>query len=261
MMNVDLASITEYPSLSSEVAELRLRVAQKRLGHLRLFTAGVLDRHEPGPGILAVFEGFDAAGKGGAIRRVAHSLDPRHVTVVPIGPPTPLEMAQHFLWRFQPHIPGHGAMTVFDRSWYGRVLVERVDELIDEATVERSQREIVEFERSLVDNGTIIVKFWLHISDDEQLRRFEDRRDNPLKQWKLTEADWHNRKKRAAYIGAANDMIATTGAQDAPWHVIPANSKHFARVQVLETLNREIERGLARMDITPPSSHGDDYLV
>ena len=131
MMNVDLASITEYPSLSSEVAELRLRVAQKRLGHLRLFTAGVLDRHEPGPGILAVFEGFDAAGKGGAIRRVAHSLDPRHVTVVPIGPPTPLEMAQHFLWRFQPHIPGHGAMTVFDRSWYGRVLVERVDELID----------------------------------------------------------------------------------------------------------------------------------
>ena len=127
--------------------------------------------------------------------------------------------------------------------------------------MERSQREIVEFEQSLVDNGTIIVKFWLHISDDEQLRRFEDRRDNPLKQWKLTEADWHNRKKRAAYIGAANDMIATTGAQDAPWHVIPANSKHFARVQVLETLNREIERGLARMDITPPSSHGDDYLV
>ena len=260
-METDLGTLTEYPSISAEAAELRIRSAQKRLCHLRLFTAGVLGHDAPGPGILVVFEGFDAAGKGGAIRRVAHSLDPRHVTVVPVGPPSPLEMSQHFLWRFQPHIPGQGAMTIFDRSWYGRILVERVDELIDRETVARSQREIVEFERALVDSQTIIAKFWLHISSDEQLARFEARRDNPLKQWKLTEADWHNRKQRDEYIKAANDMLATTDTEGASWHVVPANSKHFARVEVLETLNRVIEQRLEHWGITPPPSHGDDYLA
>lgn len=260
-MHMDLRTIAEYPTLSEEVAEQRLDAAQHRLAHLRLFTAGVLPDSEVGPGILVVFEGFDAAGKGGAIRRLANALDPRHVAVVPIGPPTPEEMAHHFLWRFQSHLPARGAMTVFDRSWYGRVLVERVDGLIDDVAVQRSLREITEFETALAASETIIVKFWMHISDDEQLHRFEERRDSPLKQWKLTEADWHNRKKRDQYIEAANEMLAATDSPTAPWHVVLANSKRYARVQVLELLNHEIEAGLIRRGITPPKSRGQDYLA
>lgn len=260
-MHMDLRTIDEYPSLGEEVAELRLEAAQHRLAHLRLFTAGVLPDSEVGPGIIVVFEGFDAAGKGGAIRRLANALDPRHIDVVPIGPPTPEELAHHFLWRFQSHLPARGAMTVFDRSWYGRVLVERVDKLIDADTVARSLREIAEFETALAASETIIVKFWMHISDDEQLQRFEERRDSPLKQWKLTEADWHNRKKRDQYIEAANEMLAQTDTPSAPWHVVLANSKRYARVQVLELLNHEIEAGLIRRGITPPKSRGEDYLA
>ena len=260
-MHPDLHTINEYPSLGEEIATLRLAAAQHRLAHLRLFTAGVLPDSEVGPGIVVVFEGFDAAGKGGAIRRLANGLDPRHVAVVPIGPPNLEEMAHQFLWRFQSHLPGRGAMTVFDRSWYGRVLVERVDGLIDAPTVERSLREIAEFEAALTESPTIIVKFWMHISDDEQLRRFEERRDSPLKQWKLTEADWHNRKKRDQYIDATNEMLSATDSPSAPWHVVLANSKRYARVQVLELLNHEIEAGLIRRGITPPPSRGQDYLA
>jgi polyphosphate kinase 2 (PPK2 family) len=207
-----------------------------------------------------LFEGFDASGKGGAIRRVDDALDPRHVKVVPVGPPTPEELAHHFLWRFQPAIPGRGEMTIFDRSWYGRLLVERVDGLIDRDTVERSTEEIVSFERMLVRDQVTIVKFWMHVSDEEQLRRFEARKADPLKSWKLTDADWHNRSLRDEYVVAASEALKATDQHGARWHVVPANHKHFARISVLETLNAEIEKGLRDAGIEPPPSHGDDYL-
>ena len=259
-MKIDLNLDHEMPRLEHAEAGQRLEAAQRRLTELRLFTAGLLGNSQKGPGIIVLFEGFDAAGKGGAIRRVDEGLDPRHVTVRPIGPPTEIEKNHHFLWRFASSIPGHGEMTIFDRSWYGRVLVERVDELITSDMVKRSFTEINDFERSLVADGTIIVKFWMHISEDEQLTRFEERRDDPLKQWKLTDEDWHNRKKRPHYIEAANEMLALTDIDGAPWHVVFGDHKEYARVFVLETLVSDIEKGLERLDIEPPTATKGDYL-
>ncbi|HQU00721.1 MAG TPA: UDP-galactose-lipid carrier transferase, partial [Acidimicrobiales bacterium] len=158
-------------SLSPEASLERVNRAQRRLTHLRLFTAGLLDAEVVGPGLVVLFEGFDASGKGGAIRRLTASLDPRHVRVVPVAVPTVIELKHHFLWRFQATMPGRGEMTVFDRSWYGRLLVERVEGEIDDDAAQQSAHEIVEFERMLVNDGVTIVKFWLHISDEEQLRR------------------------------------------------------------------------------------------
>jgi polyphosphate kinase 2 (PPK2 family) len=238
----------------------RVLAAQRRLTQLRLFTAGLLEPSSPGPGLLVVFEGFDAAGKGGAIRRLTAGLDPRHVRVVPTGPPTPEERCHHFLWRFQSNIPGQGAMTVFDRSWYGRLLVERVDEGLDEASAKRSAGEIVEFERMLVNDGVTIVKFWLHISDDEQLRRFNERLNNPMKQWKLTTDDWHNRSKRAAYLDALETMVATTDHAHAHWDLIGADDKHWARVAILETLIERWVHDLGRRGYAVPNASGWDYL-
>ncbi len=197
-------------TLGRQVSEVRIEAAQRRLIQLRLCTAGLLEPRRIGPGLLVLFEGFDAAGKGGAIRRLTASLDPRHVRVVPVGPPTPEERAHHFLWRHRAHIPGQGEMTVFDRSWYGRLLVEVVDEGLDPAVAVRSAREITDFERTLVDDGVTIVKFWLHISDEEQLRRFNDRAKDPLKYWKLTPEDWHNRSRRAAYFDALDALVEAT---------------------------------------------------
>src|SRR3984957_6621685 len=153
---------------SKEKYDKRVTQAQHRPTQLRLFSAGLLEPHAPGPGLVVLFEGFDAAGKGGAIRRLTASLDPRHVLVHPVGPPTEEELRHHFLWRFQEVLPGTGEMTVFDRSWYGRLLVERVEGLIDERAAERSAKEIVQFEHMLTNDGTTIVKFWLQISDKEQ---------------------------------------------------------------------------------------------
>jgi polyphosphate kinase 2 (PPK2 family) len=156
-------------------------------------------------------------------------------------------------------LPARGALTIFDRSWYGRVLVERVEHLISDEVVARSMREIAEFERSLVDDGTIIVKFWLQISSDEQLKRFEERANDPLKQWKLTADDWRNREHRDAYVDAVNDMIDQTSIDHAHWHVVPAEDKHYARVFVLDTLIEAIEKGLRRVGCTVPASNGEDY--
>ncbi len=247
-------------SLSVEASLARVSAAQRRITHLRLFTAGLLENHEPGPGLLVLFEGFDAAGKGGAIRRLTASLDPRHVRVVPIGPPTELERAHHFLWRFQPTIPARGAMTVYDRSWYGRLLVERVDGALNNDGARRSAEEIVEFERLLINDGVTLVKFWLHISDAEQLRRFNERRDNPLKHWKLTDDDWRNREHRHAYLRYLEDVVAWTDHAHAPWDLIAAEDKHYARAVILETLIQRWERDLERRGVTVPTSRGDDYL-
>lgn len=255
-----IKSIDLSKSMNHEESESRVEAAQRRLTQLRLFTAGLLDPPSIGPGLLVLFEGFDAAGKGGAIRRLTASLDPRHVHVVPIGPPSAEEKAHHFLWRFQEHIPGRGAMTVFDRSWYGRLLVERVDGGLGHSDVTRSAQEIVEFENMLVDDGVTIVKFWLHISDEEQLRRFNDRSRDPLKQWKLTPDDWHNRSHRAQYVDALTFMVENTDHSHAHWDLIAAEDKHYARVAILETLINRWVKDLERRGATVPSDHGGDYL-
>jgi AMP-polyphosphate phosphotransferase len=249
-------------SLSMDKAKSAERVAaaQHRLTQLRLFTAGLLQPDVVAPGLVVLFEGFDAAGKGGAIRRLTASIDPRHVRVVPIGPPTPDELRHVFLWRFQPTIPGAGGMTVYDRSWYGRLLVERVEGLIDKATAKRSGQEIVQFEQLLTDNNITLVKFWLHISDEEQLRRFKDRESDPLKQWKLTADDWRNREKRAAYLDALEDMVEMTDQSHAHWDLIPAESKHYARVAVLETLIERWVHDLERRGLKVPKPRAGSYL-
>ncbi len=257
MNRVDDIDLTK--SMGKEESDTRVAKAQKRITQLRLFSAGLLGQ-APGPGLIVLFEGFDAAGKGGAIRRLTASLDPRHVLVRPVGPPTPEELRHHFLWRFQEPLPGTGGMTVFDRSWYGRLLVERVEHLIDERLVERSAKEIVEFERMLTDDGTTLVKFWLHISDKEQLKRFEERQDNPVKRWKLTPDDWRNREKRASYLAALRYMVDTTDEKHGHWNLIPAESKYYARVAVLETLIDRWVHDLERHGLEVPAATGGDYL-
>ncbi|MFZ1062639.1 MAG: UDP-galactose-lipid carrier transferase [Acidimicrobiales bacterium] len=247
-------------TLSHEESEKRVVRAQRRLTQLRLFCGGLLGSTTKGPGLIVVFEGFDAAGKGGAIRRLTSGLDPRHVRVVPVGPPNDEELRHHFLWRFQESLPGRGDMTIYDRSWYGRLLVERVEGLIDKATARQSAKEIVDFEDMLVYDGVTIVKFWLHISDAEQLKRFDDRASNPLKQWKLTAEDWRNRENRPAYLKALHDMLAWTDRPHAHWDLIAAEDKHFARVAVLETLVERWQRDLERRGLVVPAPHEGDYL-
>jgi polyphosphate kinase 2 (PPK2 family) len=247
--------------MSHEESEDRVAKAQLRLMQLRLFTGGLLESTVPGPGLVVLFEGFDAAGKGGAIRRLTASLDPRHVRVEPVGPPTEEEKRHHFLWRFQGVLPGQGEMTVYDRSWYGRLLVERVEGDIDDATAERSAKEIVEFERMLVDDGVTIVKFWLHISAEEQLRRFNERAEDPLKHWKLTPDDWVNREHRDAYLKCLSYMVDATDHSHAHWDLIGAEDKHYARVAVLETLIERWIHDLERRGFTVPPAHGGNYLA
>lgn len=254
--DLDLSS-----KLSAEDSARRVLAAQKRLVHLRLFSAGLLSPAPDAPGLLVLFEGFDAAGKGGAIRRLTAGLDPRHVRVVPISAPSVEESRHHFLWRFAPSLPGRGEMTVYDRSWYGRLLVERVDQLIDDDCVRRSAREIVDFEDSLVNDGVTLVKFWLQISEEEQLRRFNDRASDPAKQWKLTADDWHNRSLRPRYVRAVKDMVDWTDHSHAHWDLVAAEDKRFARVFILETLVRRWEHDLERRGFTVPASHGTNYLV
>jgi AMP-polyphosphate phosphotransferase len=255
-----LDSIDLSKTLTREESERRIKAAQRRLVQLRLFTAGLLGSSELGPGLVVLFEGFDAAGKGGAIRNLTGGLDPRHVRVVPIGPPTVQELRHHFLWRFQPSMPGRGEMTVYDRSWYGRLLVERVEGLIDMDTVKRSATEIVNFERMLVDDDITLVKFWLQVSDKEQLRRFNDREHDPLKMWKLTPDDWRNREKRPAYEKAIEFMISSTDQPHARWDLIAAENKPFARAKALETLVDRWVHDLERRGYEVPKSRGGDYL-
>ncbi len=258
MTRVDDIDLSQ--TLSKEASDKRVQRAQRRLTQLRLLTAGLLHPDVTGPGLIVLFEGFDSAGKGGAIRRLTASLDPRMFRVVPIGPPTDEELRHHFLWRFQEVLPGKSEMTVFDRSWYGRLLVERVEELIDEETAKRSAREIVEFERMLINDGVSIVKFWLHISDKEQLRRYNDRADDPLKHWKLTPDDWRNREKRKDYLKALNFMVDSTDHKHANWELIAAEDKHFARPTILETLIERWVHDLERRGIEVPKGNDGDYL-
>ena len=238
--------------LSRAEEAARLEAASNRLLELRLTLGGLLGDGRLGPPVCVLFEGWDASGKGGAIRRLVTPMDPRHVRVASFAAPTYDEKRHHFLWRFWSSLPGWGGMAVLDRSWYGRVLVERVEGF---ATVEQWTRgydEIVEFEKSLVMEGMILLKFWMHISDDEQLRRFKRREREPLKTWKLTAEDWRNREKRTAYEQAIEDMLERTDHPLARWHLVPADSKRYARVAVVEQAIEEIERGMRERGFEAP---------
>ena len=236
-----------------------LDVGWERLTQLRLTLGGLIGDQRLGPPVCVLFEGWDASGKGGAIKRLVAQLDPRHVRVVQFAAPTHDEKRHHFLWRFWPSLPGWGGMAVFDRSWYGRVLVERVEGLASREQWLRAYDEINAFERTLADEGTILVKFWLHISAAEQLKRFKRRQKDALKGWKLTEDDWRNRDKRDEYEQAVEDMLARTDHDPhARWHPIEAESKRYARVKVIETVIAEIEAGMRRHGFEPPPPVGHE---
>lgn len=222
----------------------RMYRAQRQLLELRLHTGGHLDRRDLGPGVLVVMEGSDAGGKGGAIKRIVEPLDPRHYRVCTYAKPSFEEKRRHFLWRFWKDVPGLGGFALFDRSWYGRVLVERVEGYASENQWRRAYDEIVQFERNLVLEGLIIIKFWLHISPEEQLRRFEKRQADPLRRWKLTDEDWRNRNKLDRYTEAVEEMFDRTDHDLAPWHVISGEQKRWARVHVLETVLAEMTKGI-----------------
>jgi AMP-polyphosphate phosphotransferase len=239
-------------SLDKHEEERRLKDVWKRLALLRLSLGGLIGPKELGPPLCVVFEGWDASGKGGTIKRLVAPLDPRHVRIAQYAAPTPEEKRHHFLARFWPALPGWGGMTVFDRSWYGRVLVERVEQLATPEQWQRAYGEIDDFERSLAEEGSILSKFWLHISPEEQLRRFERRAADPLKSWKLTEEDWENRAHWPEYEEAVEEMLARTDRTHARWHPVAAESKRYARVRVIEIVIDEIEAGMRRWGQRPP---------
>lgn len=211
-----------------------------------------------GIGLILVFEGMDAAGKGGAIKRITERLDPRGYVVHPISAPQPHEKRYHYLQRFWRKLPMHGQIGIFDRSWYGRVLVERVEGLAKKEEWKRAYQEINDFERVLSNESYIVIKFWLHVSDDEQLKRFVERKNDPFKQWKLTDEDWRNREKRAIYVEAAQDMLAETNTEEAVWHVIPGDDKKYARLTVIRKTIDEIEAGLSKRQIDFPPIRDKD---
>jgi len=241
-----LSKVDLSRSLSRRKGEERLEAAQRRLLHLRLLLGGQLGEHRIGPPLCVLFEGWDASGKGGAIKRLVGPLDPRHVRVAQFAAPTYDEKRHHFLWRFWPVLPGWGGMAVLDRSWYGRVLVERVEGFASRKQWGRAYDEIVEFERTLTAEGMILIKFWLHVSDEEQLRRFKDRAEDPLRSWKLTDEDWRNREKRPKYEQAIEDMLVRTDHKAAPWTVVAGDDKRYARVKVVEKVCKAVEADLIR---------------
>lgn len=197
--------------------------------------------------VVIVFEGWDAAGKGGAIKRLTSGLDPRGYRVVSTPAPTPDELAHHYLWRFWNNIPKTGHTTIFDRSWYGRVMVEPIEGFCSEDEYERAFDEINQMEKHLTNSGMLVIKFFIHISKDEQLRRFEDRKNNPQKSWKLTDEDYRNREKWDVYTTAIEDMIKKTTTPYAPWHVVSGNSKKYARIEVLKTVTEIMEKALGKI--------------
>lgn len=239
---IDLNSV-----LSKEDYRTQLEPLQQQLFELQIRAR---DAHVP---VIIVYEGWDAAGKGGNIRRVTEQLDPRFFAVYGIGKPTPEELAHHYLWRFWTKLPARGEMVIFDRSWYGRVLVERVEGFATTAEWQRAYDEINQFERLLRDDGTLLLKFWLHISHEEQLHRFEERMASPAKRWKMTDEDWRNRDKWPQYEAAAEEMFTRT-ADPIPWAVIAANDKRWARIHVLQTIVDQLRERLAVEAPTSDSS-------
>jgi polyphosphate kinase 2 (PPK2 family) len=237
--------------LDEDEYEKRLSAGQDRFNALRLQLAGLLGDGQLGPPVCILFEGWDASGKGGAIKRLTYEMDHRHVRVASFSAPTHDEKRHHFLWRFSPKLPGWGGVAVFDRSWYGRVLVERVEEFATEDEWRRGYIEIVDFERSLAAEGMILVKFWMHISPEEQLDRFKKREKDPLKRWKLTDEDWRNREKLDEYRVAVEEMLERTDHSEGRWTIVPGDSKKFARVFVIEQVIEQVEAGMRERGFEP----------
>lgn len=233
LKNIDLTQ-----NLTREDYKEKLKKLQKKLFYLH---HAMYKKRIP---VILAFEGWDAGGKGGSIKRVTEALDPRGYEVVPIAAPNDEERAHHYLWRFWRAIPKDGHMTIFDRTWYGRVLVERIEHLCTDAEWNRAYHEINDFEDYLTHTGCIVLKFWLQIDKDEQERRFKERQEIPEKQWKITDEDWRNRAKWDEYEIAVDEMITKTSTQSAPWHIIEANSKYYARIKVLETVIAALEERL-----------------
>ncbi len=216
----------------------KLKTLQNKLKklHGELYRKGI-------PVVLG-FEGWDAAGKGGAIKRLTEKMDPRGYVVHPTASPNDMERAHHYLWRFWTAMPKAGHVAIFDRTWYGRVLVERIEGFSSKKEWQRAYREINDMEQDLLNAGAIVLKFWIHIDKDEQERRFKARAENPDKQWKITEEDWRNRKKWDQYEEAVNEMLIRTSTEKAPWIVVEGNCKYYARIKVLETVVNAIEERL-----------------
>ena len=246
-----LADVDLTASLDKKEAKAQLAAAQERLTHLRLLLGGQIGSGELGPPLLVLFEGWDASGKGGAIQRLVEPLDSRHVRVAQFAAPTHDEKRHHFLWRFWPVLPGWGGMAVLDRTWYGRVLVERVEGFAPEDAWRRAYGEIVDLETTLAAEGKVVVKFWMHVSPEEQLRRFESRQADPYKAWKLTDEDWRNRDKRAEYEAAVDEMIERTDHPAGRWHVVAGEDKRWARVDVVRTVCAAVEQALTARGIDP----------
>jgi polyphosphate kinase 2 (PPK2 family) len=240
---VDLTLALDQETYVEELTRHQLELG--RLGHL------VYTHQRP---VVMVFEGWDASGKGGAIKRVTEKLDPRGFKVYPIAAPEGEDKTHHYLYRFWRRLPERGQIAIFDRSWYGRVMVERIEGFCSEAEWKRAYREINAFEHQLVEFGALLFKFWIHLSKEEQLRRFEERRDTEYKAWKLTEDDWRNRAKWDQYEAAVNDMLLKTSTISAPWTVVEGNDKLWARVKVLKTLVEGLAHGL---EVEPEYSHAD----
>jgi polyphosphate:AMP phosphotransferase len=233
-----LAAVDLTQSLSDEDYKKLLRQEQAALGKLQQH---IYDDQVP---VLILFEGWDAAGKGGAIKRLTDILDPRSYEVDAFAAPTDEEKAHHYLWRFWRRLPPAGKIGIFDRSWYGRVMVERVEGFATEAEWRRAYQEINEFEEQLTTAGYVVVKFWLHIDQETQLQRFQERQNNPFKAYKLTDEDWRNREKWSLYEVAVNQMIQRTHTPTAPWTIVAGNNKQYARVKVIETVVEAIKQKL-----------------
>lgn len=220
--------------------QAKLERCQAKLA--RLHQQAVKDKRST----ILVFEGSDAAGKGGAIRQITHALDARSYKVQPIAAPSDEELAQHYLWRFWRRLPRAGRMTIFDRSWYGRVLVERIEGFASGDEWRRAYAEINDFEEQLLEHGIVLLKFWLHIDAEEQLKRFKAREDTPHKQWKLTEEDWRNHQKWPDYNIAAHEMVQQTSTQDAPWVLVESNDKLYGRIKIIESVCQALETALEK---------------
>ena len=233
--SVDLEARIPYDAYKATLIELQAKLRELAARARKKSVATVL-----------VFEGWDAAGKGGAIRRITHALDARDYRSVPIGVPTDEEQARHYLWRFWRRLPRDGQIVIFDRSWYGRVLVERIEGFATATEWSRSFAEINDFEDQLVEHGIALGKFWLHIDPDEQLRRFETREKTPYKKYKIGADDYRNREKWDAYVTAIDEMVARTSSEQAPWTLVPANDKRFARIAILRAACETLKRALKR---------------
>ena len=231
-----LSGIDLSKSLTEEVYKTRLKKLQKRLAelHSELYRLRI-------PVVIG-FEGWDAGGKGGAIKRLTSNLDPRGYRVNPTAAPNDIEKVHHYLWRFWNNVPKAGHIAVFDRTWYGRVMVERIEGFCSEAQWRRAYQEINEMESHMANAGAVVLKFWLHIDKDEQERRFRERQANPAKQWKITDEDWRNREKWDQYEEAVNEMLIRTSTTYAPWIVVEGNDKRYARVKVLQTVVDALEK-------------------